>query len=341
MKKVLAILLSLSMVLSLAACDGSEEGNPQGSNSNTGDNSGDKTDDNSGDKTEDNSGDNSGDDATDTTEEEKPPVEAEDISYTPLIHLDFENAEGFKGVYENTFDSDYKVTGMEKSDYEIKIAEGQGAVGNALYLDGNYGLEFEMVPVADDSYTISFWYYAERLSNFGPIFQIGRDIPSANPDTPTTWVNFCQTGFDGVTCPVVWNRNTSIPWLNDENGVFPWVGPGQDVIHGKDEWCMVTIVADGVRYNCDVDNGERIGLKYYINGELVWEANAENLFYQGIAPELFSTADELQGFIGINFWDASFKGFIDEFYLYDEPLTDGQVKTLYNMGNPPADPAAP
>jgi len=70
------------------------------------------------------------------------------------------------------------------------------------------------------------------------------------------------------------------------------------------------------------------------------EANAENMYYQGLSPEIL-TGDGIEGHIGINYWDTTFKGFIDELYIYDEALTDGQVKTLFEQGNPPATPVAP
>lgn len=85
---------------------------------------------------------------------------------------------------------------------------------------------------------------------------------------------------------------------------------------------------------------ERVGTKFYLNGELKWEANGENMYYQGLAPEIL-TGDGIEGHIGINYWDTIFKGFIDELYIYDEALTDGQVKTLFEQGNPPEKPVAP
>ena len=64
------------------------------------------------------------------------------------------------------------------------------------------------------------------------------------------------------------------------------------------------------------------------------------MYYQGLSPEIL-TGDGIEGHIGINYWDTIYKGFIDELYIFDEALTDGQVKTLFEMGNPPAEPVAP
>lgn len=340
MKKILAILLSVAMVASLAACN-SENGDAAGGTTTTpaGDNSGDKTEDN-----KDNTGDNNGDDTDDTTttEAEAPPVEAEEFDYEPLLHFGFETADGFDKVYEDIYDeSTWEITEhMAPSDHEVMIAEG-GVSGNALYLDGDYGLEFDMVAIDDDSYTISFWVYAERLGTFTPTFQLGRNIGTINPDATTTWMNFTQMTFDGTFFPGVWNKNDSIPAENADGYVWPWVGPGTDTIKGKGEWCMVTVVVDGNRYTCLDDNGDRIGMQFYLNGELVWDANAENQWYQGAAPEIFKSSDDLQGLIGINYWDGAFKGFLDEFYVFDEPFTAGEVMALYQMGDPTAEPVAP
>ena len=112
-----------------------------------------------------------------------------------------------------------------------------------------------------------------------------------------------------------------------------------DMEHGKREWCMVTVVADGKTYTAD-DGMERIQTKFYINGELMWDANADNMYYQGLSPEIFA-GENTEGHIGINYWDTVYKGFIDEFYVYDDALTDGMVKGLFEQGNPPESPVAP
>lgn len=316
MKKLFAMLLALIMVLSMAAC--------QDADPSTGASEPSKN--------------NDVPVVTDpTTAPTQAPVTPEELPANPLLYWDFETLDGLKAVEKYTDDAG--VVTLVESEHALLVAD--GVVGQSLYLDGKYGVELDMndLDIADDSYTISFWIYAERLGDFMPIVQLGRNINSADPDLPTAWLNFTR-GSWAETYPLAWNRNTSIPWATDENGVFPWIAGPADVVYGKGEWCLVTLVVDGNRYTCLDDNGERIGTRYYLNGELVFDASAEYLYYQGVAPELF-TGSPVAGFIGINYWDALYKGYIDELVIYDEALTSGQVVTLYNQGDATMTPSAP
>ena len=278
-------------------------------------------------------------DVTDPTDDNVT-VQPEALPENPLLYWDFESLDGLKAV-EQTKDGT-TVTGIADSTHEILTAD--GVVGKSLYLDSKYGIELDMngLDIADDSYTISFWIYAERKGNFMPIVQMGRNINSADTTLPTTWVNFTQADWGGATTyyPLVWNRNSSLPWSTGEDGVWPWIADLNGTIRGYKEWCLVTLVVDGNRYTCLDDNGERIGTRYYLNGELVFDASAEFLYYQGVAPELF-TGSPVSGFIGINYWDSVYKGFIDELVIYDEALTAGQVVSLYQKGDTTVVPEPP
>jgi len=331
MKKKLSFALALAMVVSLTACGNTaepaaEEGTAAETTAAAQETAAEVTE-----------------AAAETTETTPAPVEAEPIDAEPLVYLGFENADGLKAVEQSEDIGSLTGAnfGIVESAHPILIAEGQGAVGNALYLDGKYGVDFDMKQT-DESYTFSFWYNADRVSIYGPVVQIGRNIGMANTDAAVTWLNVTKTDWGTNSAdifPVVWNRNSSIGTEVTADGVWPWIYAMDDTEHGKREWCLVTVVADGNRYVAD-DGMERVGTKFYLDGELKWEANAENMYYQGLSPEIL-TGDGLEGHIGINYWDTVFKGFIDELYIYDEALTDGQVKTLFDQGNPPAEPVAP
>lgn len=332
MKKTIAFLTALTMALSLTACSQSDSG------------SGTNNDTTTTTKSASNETEAPAATSEDTSAEEVVVVEAEPIPDSPLYYFGFENTDGLTAVkqVEDKGSLTGSTYGLAASEHEILIAEGQGAVGNALYLDGKYGVDFEMGEIADDSYTISFWYNADRVATYGPVLQMGRNIGMSNADATVTWINITKTTWgtsDADIFPVVWNRNSSIGTEVSPDGVWPWGYAMDDEQHGKREWCLLTLVVDGNRYVAD-DGMERIGAKYYLNGQLMHEANGENMFYQGISPEIFA-GDGVEAHIGINYWDTIYKGFIDELYIFDEALTDGQVKTLFEMGNPPESPVAP
>jgi len=212
-----------------------------------------------------------------------------------------------------------------------------GVVGNALYVNGNYGYKLPIDDLGTDTYTISFWINAERLATFGPTLQLGRNIGAEGSTEPyVTWINFTQTEWGTNSAkifPVVWDRNS-------ETGAWPWVYAADDAIHGKKEWCLVTLVSTGDTY-VQEDGYERVGAKLYLNGVLAFDASStDEALYGGLATNILN-GDGVEGYIGINYWDTVFKGYIDDLYIFDTALTDGQVATLYEAGDTTVTPTAP
>lgn len=338
MKKFLAIVLALVMVLALAACNNDEPTKTTPSTSGGGTSNPNTSEPNTSEPP--------------TTEPPKP-ADAEPLPAEALNHWDFESADGLNTVHQVPRPVESELTGVGTDKFDIVESKHEpiladGPVGKAVYLDGKYGIKLDMTAPTDDSYTIAFWYNGDRFITLGPIIQMGRNVgmaDNADPASAVAWFNICQSawGLDGASLtPTVWNRNSSIGTDLAAAGVWPWVGP--DTVYGKKEWAHVAIVVDGVRYTAD-DGMERIGCKLYVNGVLMFDANSENLFYQGVAPEIFKDADKavrgLEAYVGINYWDACYKGFVDDLYVYDEALTAGQVTSLYNLGNPSVTSTAP
>lgn len=272
------------------------------------------------------------------TETPAPAVEPEEVPEAKY-HWSFDDATGLTAVkqVEKAADSlnDGAIFDIGESDHDILFAE--GPVGQCLYLDGKYGVKLDLASLDTDAYTISFWINADRLSAFGPTVQVGRNIGAADTgDRTVTWLNVTKSTWGTANAdifPVVWNRNS-------ETGVWPWVYAADDAVHGKREWTLVTIVASGEKYACAEDGLERIGCKFYLDGKLAFDASAELGLYGGLAPEIL-TGDGIEGYIGVNYWDTIFKGFIDELCIFDTALTDGQVLSMYLAGNPAVESVAP
>lgn len=314
MKKILAMLLCLVMAISLfAGCktSGGEETKPSVTTP----------------------------PVTEPTQDTTPVMaDPEALPESALYHWDFETLDNLTAVAQGEKAADSINTGatydIVPCDHEIMTAD--GVVGKSLYLDGTYGVKLEgLESLSDDSYTISFWVNATRLATFGPVVQIGRNIGSDGSDRAVTWLNFtkCSADWGAEMFPICWNRNS-------EKEVWPWISAGDNLEHGKREWCHVTVVVDGNEYVCTDDSLPRIGTKYYLNGVLMFDASADKLWYQGVSPEILK-GDGIEGYIGINYWDTVFKGFVDELYIYDEALTAGQVASLYLQGDPTMTPVAP
>lgn len=217
----------------------------------------------------------------------------------------------------------------EGAEQPIVVQYANGPVGTCTYIDGNFGLKLPVEALNTDEYTISFWVNADRLSNYGPTLQLGSDMGMADTDegVAVKWINVTQTEWgtsNAKIFPVVWDRNS-------ETGVWPWVYAADDSIHGKKEWVLITLVATGDVYNFPDDGLDRVAAKLYLNGELAFDA-AEGA-YGGMAPGVLTADDNFECLFGINYWDSIFKGFVDEIYIFDKALTDGQVASLFLEGD--------
>ena len=222
----------------------------------------------------------------------------------------------------------------EGAEQPIVLQYADGPVDKCAYIDGNFGLKLPVDALETETYTLSFWLNADRLSTFGPTFQIGSNMGMADTENTVKWINVTQTEWGANSSkifPVVWNRNS-------ETGAFPWVYAADDSIHGKKEWVMVTIVATGSIYNYEEEGVDRNACQYYLNGELAFDA-AEGT-YGGLATDIMSASDNFEAFFGINYWDSVYKGFVDDMYIYKEALTPGQVASLFLLGDPTVESVA-
>lgn len=225
----------------------------------------------------------------------------------------------------------------EGAEQPIVVQYADGPVGKCTYLDGHFGLKFPVEALETETYTISFWMNADRLSTYGPSLQLGSDMGMsdvAEEGNVVRWINFTQTEWGTSSAkifPVVWNRNSA-------TGAWPWVYAADDAIHGKKEWVMVTLVATGSIYNYAEEGIDRNACQLYLNGELAFDASEGA--YGGLATDIMGASDNFECLFGINYWDSVFKGFVDELYIYKEALTPGQVASLYLLGNPAVESVA-
>ncbi|MDE5865791.1 MAG: hypothetical protein K2H31_04215, partial [Lachnospiraceae bacterium] len=290
------------------------------------------------------------DNAGDTTPEPAA-VTAEAIP-DAFAHYTFDgDDEGYTAVVqvEDVGDNDGATFGIADTDAAFAYAD--GPVGQALYLDGSYGLNLNLKATNTDSYSISFWVNADRLANYGPTLQIGYDIgKAADAGNNVTWLNVTQSewGADSAKIfPIVWSRNEASDG-QDGTDCWPWMYGWDDSIHGKREWAMVTIVCSGEVQNSPLGS-TTAGAQYYLNGQLVYDSQenyTNNTYFEytwdaTLAPNIMKPTSDFESYFGINYWDTVFKGFVDDLYVFDSVLTAGQVLSLYEMGNPNVESIAP
>jgi hypothetical protein len=286
-----------------------------------------------------------------STAEAAPPASfvVEEKTGDPVYHFTFDNEdEGVKTVIQvphpdsaataATYDVVESDTYVDRDGVEqpINVQYADGPVGKAVYIDGNFGLQLPVEALDTQTYTISFWINADRLSTYQPTLAMGSNMEWSNTTQPRTvvsnWANFCKTEWGAGSVdifPVLWNKTSSLDNVTNQ----PWVYATDDAVHGKGEWTMVTVVATGNIYTYAEDGMERNGVYFYLDGEMKFDASQDA--YGGIIPDLMDASyGGFEAFLGINFWDTIYKGFFDDIYFYDYALTDAQVKALYDLGDP-------
>lgn len=344
-KKLAAILLCTAMTATLlSACGGGDDKNK---------------DNNTQDETTTPADDNQGDEQTPADTNEPAEVTPEELPEA-FAHITFDEGAGenYSAVTqtENVGDNDGATYGIEPTDVTFSYAD--GPVGNALYVDGKFGIDLKLEPTNTDAYTVSFWMNADRLSNFGATLQLGYNIGrAADAGNNVTWMNITQTEFPGFKAfPIVWSRNEASD-AQDGTDCWPWMWgfKGEDeAITGKKEWVMVTVVCTGEAQNGPVGS-TTVGAQWYVNGELAYDSqenfstNGASMGWEGgytwdasLAPNIMQPGgDTFESYFGINYWDTIFKGFIDDLYVFDTALTAGQVASLYALGDPNVESVAP
>jgi len=219
-------------------------------------------------------------------------------------------------VYENGFDGSLggaqtmtrpnPTPSMPVVDSSVTPQFKDGKNDKALYLDGTYGVLLDTEAVGD-TYTLAFWVKPESLSIYGPIIQIGSDLLSEN--LSATWLNITK-------CPGDWGGEQSVIWSrNETTGAWPWYGAGYVI--PLNEWTHIAVVVDGKTPGTEANT---VASKLYINGELVRTGNVATGTFEGDA----------KAYVGINCWDALFKGYLDDIKIYNTVLTDDEIKTAMN-----------
>lgn len=299
-KKILALLLCTALTTAMVtACGNADEG-ASGS---------DGTE-----QTQESSPESSPESTVEPSEQE--PAQSEEIP-TPKYYFSFDEKDGTAGITP-TKKGDGET--IETVDKEVVFIP--GVKGEAAYIDGTYGLRLDEVNGVGDTYSLSFWMYANRNANYMPTTQFGPDV-HGDATGGQHYLNITWADWSGSSeYPCIWSYDQNAegsPWPN-------WSPETADTRLNK--WVNITLVVDSSKKS---EDGQYIVADIYVNGERepVSETKPVNIITGTMAP-----SDNFDFLLGVNYWDAMLKGAFDELYIFDTALTEGQVKTLYEAGDP-------
>lgn len=296
-KKILALLLCTAMTATaLTACGNNDSG------------SGSSTE-----QTQESSPESTPESTPEATPEpsKQEPAQAEELP-TPKYYFSFDEADGTAGI-----------TPAKKGDGTVDPVDKEvvfipGVKGEAAYIDGTYGLKLSEVNGVGDTYSLSYWMYANRNANFMPTTQYGPDV-HGDATGGQHYLNITWADWSGASeFPCVWSYDQ-----NAEGSPWPNWYPESGDTH-LNQWINITLVVDPSQ---KAEDGNQINATIYVNGEAV--EKPVNIIGGTMAP-----SDNFDFLLGVNYWDAMLKGAFDELYIFDTVLTPGQVKTLYEAGDP-------
>lgn len=277
------------------------------------------------------------------------------LSVEPVVYYPFESAdEGWKVVVadgtkasNNAYPAADVVSGANRTivygDMALAQIKDGGVAGKTIFMNRDYALDLNFEPTNTTEYTVSFWVCGGGMSDFAPTLQYGSNIGYAdNSGNEVAWANF--TAGHGQSFPIVWSRNEV---FDGEGGAdcWPWLYDVADPqMRGYREWVMITLVCTGEEQDGISAGVKTVGAKLYVDGELMYDShdNYMNETYFAytwdctLAPDLMkpTATQTFEAYFGINYWDNMYKGYLDEFYVFDKALSEDDVKTLYALGDP-------
>ncbi len=308
-KRAISLLLGSAMVIgSLAACGKSADDTSTTPDTSTGNET-----------------------VTEATAQPAAPDTALEAIPDPVYYYSFDEADA------SSENATIQPTGQDKTTSPIlsaidkDIVRIPGVKGEAVYLDGTYGLRLTDVNGVGETYTISYWMYSSRNANYMPTIQWGNpvlDEASGNQHyNNITWAAWGQDGAE--TFPCVWSYDSTNDTL--VNNWPNWAPDTADTM--LKQWVNITLVVDdNVRA---VSDENALVATVYVNGEPLTKIDSDgNVVETVIVPGVMAASDNYDFLLGVNYWDAIYKGAFDEVYVFDQALTAGQAKTLYEMGDP-------
>lgn len=202
----------------------------------------------------------------------------------------------------------YPVENIEKTPLFI-----EGIEGEAIYLDGSYGIELcDMKPLAD-SYTISFWMRVEEVYDWSPFLLIGSNL--LDVDETQNYICFNKkTSEEGEDVLPIFNT------INAYCGNSCEVRPSleEKACINLHEWNYITIRVDGDKVS--EEDSSKVAAYLYINSEMIGSSEVSKMSFE---------ETNMHAYLGINCFDQLFRACYDEVRIWNILLDENQITDMY------------
>lgn len=189
----------------------------------------------------------------------------------------------------------------------------EGIEGDALYLDGSYGVALQGVEPLNESYTISFWFRADELFDWSPFLMIGSHLMDVGGSQSYLSVNKKTTEEGEQVVPIF---NTIDAVLDNSCEIRPSMEQKKWV--DLNEWVYITVCVDASA-SSGAAEGRAMGY-LYLNSELIGS---------GEVSLLNMDAESVYAYLGISCYDELFRASYDEVHIWKQVLDESQISSMY------------
>lgn len=187
----------------------------------------------------------------------------------------------------------------------------EGVEGDAIYLDGSYGVELLGIEALNASYTISFWFRAEEMQDWSPFLVIGSHLMDVGGSQSFLSFNKKTTEEGEVVVPVF---NTIDAGWNNSCEVRPSMDRQMRI--SVNEWNYITICVNAD----EASEGGKVMGYLYLNSEMIGSGEVSLL---NLDPE------NMKAYLGINCFDKLFRASYDEIHIWQYVLDESQISSMY------------
>ncbi len=194
-------------------------------------------------------------------------------------------------------------------DADVALQYVEGIDGNALYLDGTYGLRLDGIGRLGESYSAAFWIRTDELCDWSPFIHIGCDL--FDPEKRCRlWIGQKTDGTS--VAPILSSEqardDVSFEIRPDEMADTMQTGA----------WYHIVFTVDGTRTGSRPDS---VYGTLYVSGVKVGEGDVARDVLNSGEPEIY---------LGINCWDELFPAAYDDVMIWNRALAENQVWDLYD-----------